>query len=87
MEKSDNEIWVFLSHSNKDYEKVKSVRDKLERDDFRPIMFFLKCLEDNDEIDDLIKREIDVRTRFILCDSENARKSDWVQKEIEYIES
>lgn len=48
-------------------------------------MFFLKCLNDDDEIDDLIKREIDCRTRFILCDSDNARKSKWVQKEIKYI--
>lgn len=50
-------------------------------------MFSLKCLNDNDEKDSLIKREIDCRTRFILCDSENARKSKWVQREIEYIES
>lgn len=51
----------------------------------RPLMFFLKCLNDHDEIDSLIKREIDCRTRFILCDSENARKSDWVKEEVKYI--
>jgi hypothetical protein len=51
----------------------------------RPLMFFLKCLNDTDEIEDLIKREIKARTRFILCDSENAQKSNWVTKEIEYI--
>ena len=81
------EIWVFLSHSNKDYEKVIKVRDLLEKNSFRPLMFFLKCLTDDDEIDDLIKREIDSRGRFILCDSENARNSDWVKREIEYIQS
>lgn len=50
-------------------------------------MFFLCCLEDNEEINDLIKREIDGKTRFILCDSENVRQSNWVQKELEYIKS
>jgi len=84
---NNNEIWVFLSHSNKDYEKVRQVRNMLEEQSLRPLMFFLHCLNDDDEIDSLIKREIDCRTRFILCDSENARKSHWVQKEVEYIKS
>lgn len=84
---SNNEIWIFLSHSNKDYEKVCQVRNLLEEQSLRPLMFFLRCLNDDDEIDSLIKREIDCRTRFILCDSENARKSHWVQKEVEYIKS
>lgn len=87
MNKIDKEIWVFLSHSNKDYDKVRVVRNLLEEQNFRPIMFFLCCLEDDEEINDLIKREIDSRTRFILCDSENARQSNWVQKELEYIKS
>lgn len=82
---SNNEIWVFLSHSNKDYEKVRQVRNMLEDQSLRPLMFFLHCLNDDDEIDSLIKREIDCRTRFILCDSDNARTSHWVQKEVEYI--
>ena len=82
---NSNEIWVFLSHSHEDYEKVRKVRDMLEDQHMRPLMFFLKCLNDHDEIDSLIKREIDCRTRFILCDSENARKSDWVKEEVKYI--
>lgn len=84
---SNNEVWVFLSHSHEDYEKVRKVRDMLEDEHMRPLMFFLKCLNDHDELDSLIKREIDCRTRFILCDSENARKSDWVKEEVEYIKS
>lgn len=84
---SNNEVWVFLSHSHEDYEKVRKVRDMLEDEHMRPLMFFLKCLNDHDEIDSLIKREIDCRTRFILCDSENARKSNWVKEEVEYIKS
>lgn len=87
MKNQNNEVWVFLSHSNEDYEKVKIVRDILEKDNFRPIMFFLKCLDNNDEIDSLIEREIKARTRFILCDSENARKSNWVQREVEIIKT
>ena len=84
---NNNEIWVFLSHTNKDYEKVRQVRNMLEEQSLRPLMFFLHCLNDDGEIDSLIKREMDCRTRFILCDSENARKSHWVQKEVEYIKS
>lgn len=84
---SNNEIWVFLSHSHEDYEKVRKVRDMLEDQHMRPLMFFLKCLNDHDEIDSLIKREIDCRTRFILCDTEESRKSAWVQRDVEYIKS
>lgn len=84
---SKKEIWVFLSHSYKDYERVKEVRNMLENMSFRPIMFYLLCLSDSDEIDNLIKREIDARTRFIYCDSENARESKWVQAELQYIKS
>lgn len=85
MQNENKEIWIFLSHSKKDFEKVRRVRNILEDMNMRPIMFFLKCLDDNDEIEDLIKREIKARTRFILCDSENARNSNWVKREIDYI--
>jgi len=83
----NNEIWVFLSHSNKDYEKVRQVRNLLEEQTFRPLMFFLCCLDDDQEIDNLIKREIDHRTRFIYCESENSKESKWVQEEVKYIKS
>lgn len=84
---NNNEIWVFLSHSNKDYEKVRQVRNLLEEQKFRPLMFFLCCLDDDQEIDNLIKREIDHRTRFIYCESENSKESRWVQEEVKYIKS
>ncbi len=87
MTNNNNEIWVFLSHSNKDYDKVREVRNLLEEQNFRPLMFFLNCLNDDEEIDSLIKREIDSRKRFILCDSPNAQSSKWVQKEVDYIKS
>lgn len=87
MQTTQKEIWTFLSHSNKDYEKVRQVRNMLEEQGLRPLMFFLHCLNDDDEIDELIKREIDCRTRFILCDTDESRKSAWVQREVEYIKS
>ena len=86
----NNGIWVFLSHSNKDYDKVRTVRNILEEHGFRPLMFFLKCLDDDkndDEVRHLIQREIDSRNRFILCDSPNAQASDWVKEEVSYIQS
>jgi|GEM_PF-5838772 len=48
-------------------------------------MFFLKCLDDQSELDGLIKREIEKREWFLLCDSVNSRESTWVQREIEVI--
>ena len=53
-------------------------------------MFYLKCLENplyRRILKWLLKREIDAREQFILCDSENARKSEWVQEEVRYIKS
>lgn len=87
MKEENNEIWVFLSHSHKDFEKVSFLRNLLEKEGFRPIMFYLKCLDDNSEIDNLIKREIDCRAFFILCDSKNSRLSTWVKEEEDYIKS
>lgn len=88
MNRDDNkEIWIFLSHSNKDFAKVRLIRNYLEERSCRPLMFYLKCLSNDDEIDDLIKREIDCRTRFIICDSENSQASKWVQSEVKYIQS
>ena len=83
----NKEIWIFLSHSSEDFDKVRLIRNYLEEKSFRPLMFYLKCLESDEEIYDLITREIDVRTRFILCDSENAQNSYWVQREMDYIRS
>lgn len=88
MVNSDNkEIWIFLSHSSADFEKVRLIRNYLEEKSFRPLMFYLKCLDSDEETYNLITREIDVRTRFILCDSENARASEWVKREMDYITS
>lgn len=88
--KEEKENWVFLSHSNKDFNKVRIIRNLLEEECFRPIMFFLKALEEetNDEkLLDLLHKEIDARNLFILCDSENAKNAYWVKEEIKYIQS
>lgn len=80
-------FWVFVSHSTKDFERVRLVRNALEDSGFRPILFYLKCLENENEVNDLLKREIDARKRFILCDSPNAQASKFVQSEVDYIRS
>lgn len=84
---TEKDLWIFLSHSNKDYELVRKVRNLLEEQGKRPLMFFLKCLDDDNEVFELVKREIDARSRFILCKSRNTENSDgWVQKEFRYIQ-
>ena len=79
--------YIFLSHSHDDIEKVREIRNNLERDGFEPLCFYLKCLDDDSEIEDLIKREIDAREWFVFVNSENSRKSKWVTLEREYITS
>ena len=77
--------WIFLSHSSKDWNEVRRIRNFLEEKGHRPLVFFLKCLTDHSELDGLIKREIEARTWFLLCDSQNARESRWVQAEAAFI--
>lgn len=81
-----NKLTIFLSHSHKDIEKVRKLREIFESLEFEPLIFYLQCLDDNnDELEEFIKREIDARNVFIYCKSENAEKSEWVQKELQYI--
>lgn len=79
--------YCFISHSHKDIIKVRGIRNQLENNGFEPLLFYLKCLTDNDEIEGLIKREIDAREWFIYIESPNSKKSKWVQKERDYIDS
>ena len=87
LEDANDDIWVFVSHSTKDFEKVRILRNKMEEIGMRPLLFYLKCLKDKPEVIELLKREIDVRPRFLLCDSPNARKSEYVGEEVSYIKS
>lgn len=77
--------WVFISHSHLDIETVRKIRNRLEEKGFEPLMFYLKCLNDDDEIENLIKREIDAREWFIYVESENSLKAKWVKSERDYI--
>ena len=77
--------YIFLSHSHDDIIKIREIRNSLEKEGFEPLCFYLKCLDDDSEVEDLIKREIDAREWFVFCDSENSRKSRWVTLEREYI--
>jgi hypothetical protein len=70
---------------------VRSVRNLLEEKGFEPILFYLKSLDDGNQdntefLRSLIYNEIDAREFFLYLDSENARKSEWVRQELEYIE-
>ena len=78
--------YFFISHSHLDIEKVRIIRNIIEETFFyEPILFFLKCLSDDNEIQNLIEREISERIWFVYCDSENARNSMYVNKERQYV--
>lgn len=90
MTDKNGNIYVFLSHSHHDYDKVSRLRNILEEEGFKPLMFFLKAF-DNPKykhlLEPIIKEEIDQRQRFILCRSENTKESAWVKFEEDYIKS
>jgi len=80
--------WVFVSHSHRDLEKVREIRNYLEGKGRNPLLFFLKCLDDDDaRLPELIREEIEARDWFILCDSPNARSSRYVAQEIELVKA
>ena len=85
--KRASQAWIFVSHSTRDLGKVRQVRNAIEAAGGEPILFFLKCLSDHDELDELIKREIEARNFFLLCDSRNAKSSKWVQQEKAHVDS
>lgn len=81
--------YIFVSHSHNDLKKVRLIRNYLEDREIEPILFYLHCMKDGSQKDmedlwNLIKREIDARDWVLYLDSESARKSEWVQNEMEY---
>jgi len=85
---NDDGAWVFVSHSHKDIKMVRQVRNELERHGHKPLMFYLKCLEDDSaQLPQLLRKEIEARTWFVLCDSPNSRASRWVQEEKEIVKA
>ena len=86
---NDN-TYVFLSHSHYDFDKVCRLRNLLEDEGFKPLMFFLKAFENpkfEPMLKPILKEEIDKRDLFILCRSENSEMSDWVKFEEDHIKS
>lgn len=83
--------YFFLSHSSKDIEKVRKIRNLIENENGNPILFYLKCLdgdspsgEDKEQLKGLISREILARKKFILCKSkytEPPLSSKWIEWE------
>lgn len=88
----NNGCWIFISHSSADIEKIRIIRNEFEKYGQNPLAFHLKCLsadttEGAAEIDNLIKREIMAREWFVYCESENAKKSHYVQMERDFVHS
>lgn len=87
---STDNTYVFLSHSHYDFDKVCLLRNLLEEEGFKPLMFFLKAFENpkfEPMLKPILKEEIDKRDLFILCRSENSEMSDWVKFEEDHIKS
>jgi len=81
----NTKAWVFVSHSSSDIAKVREVRNYLEECGAAPLLFHLVSLTEPEEFWPLIEREIAARNFFLLCDSKNARRSEWVSREREAI--
>lgn len=79
--------WIFVSHSTLDITEVRRIRNEVELQGGEPLLFFLKSISDNDELDGLLKREIEARRYFLLCDSPAASASKWVQEEVAHVTS
>ena len=82
--------WIFISHSSKDIEKIRMIRNEFEKYGQNPLAFHLKCLktdteENKNELLDLIKREIESREWFVFCESDSSLNSEYVKLEREYV--
>ena len=83
-EKKLDRVYIFVSHSHKDIEKVRVIRNYLESLGGEQLLFFLLSKDDDNEIDKLIKDEISARIWFIYIESGNSKQSKWVQTELEF---
>lgn len=82
-----SEAWIFVSHSVKDLHQVRRIRNEIESKGANPILFFLKQKVEDEQLKLFLRREIEARNFFILCDSENSRASDYVQLEVEHVQA
>ena len=88
MEHIMEKLSIFLSHSHKDIQIVRKIRDLFELLNCEPLMFYLKCLDDdNGTLEELIIKEIKARHIFIYCKSHNSENSKWVQEELKIIKN
>ena len=88
--------YFFISHSSNDINIVRKIRNKIEEKGGNPILFYLKCLDqdsptgkDEKELKSLISREIRCRHRFILCKSKYTEPplcSEWIAWEKQEVE-
>lgn len=81
MARISERTWIFVSHSSEDLEAVRQVRNYLEAKDASPLLFHLLSLKHEEEFWPIIERKILERDFFLLCDSEGATRSEWVQRE------
>jgi hypothetical protein len=79
--------WIFVSHSSRDLQRVRQIRDFLEARGHNPILFFLLSLTNSSLLPELIKHEIRLRNFFVFCNSEASRKSEWVREEIRIVKA
>lgn len=88
---SNPQKYIFVSHSSKDWEKVRAIRNYLEEKSFYPLLFHLKCLETNGDdivlLKNLLQREIQARRRFLYCKSKDAMESEYVQWELSQVKT
>lgn len=80
--------YFFISHSSKDLEQVRKIRNLIENLDCNPILFYLKCLDNDNptgqdevELKGLLYREIAARDKVILCKSPNTEppnETKWI---------
>jgi hypothetical protein len=84
-EDREDRAWVFVSHSSKDLDAVRKVRNYLEKKGAAPLLFHLRSLREPDQLRAVIEREIEERNFFLHCESASADRSVWVRHEREFL--
>ena len=86
MDPKEKSAWIFVSHASADLPQVRQVRNYLESQGGAPLLFHLRALVQPEEFWPIIEREILARNFFLYCESPNAERSDWVQRERRTVE-
>ena len=73
-------------HSHRELEKIRRIRNELERRGPKPLLFFPECQKADDaRLFELIRDEIKARAYFVLCNTRASRRSKWMKQEIERV--